>query len=59
MDPSQINLTQEENSQFIPFEMMQKYDGIDLSEMAIKKLLDTLAELYENNLTLEEYYKEI
>lgn len=35
VDPSQVNISQEVNSQFIPFEMMQKYDGIDLSKMAI------------------------
>ncbi len=35
VDPSQVNISQESNSQFIPFEMMQKYDGIDLSEMTI------------------------
>lgn len=35
VDPSQVNISQETNSQFIPFEMMRKYDGIDLSKMAI------------------------
>jgi len=35
IDPSQVNISQEINSQFIPFEMMQKYDGIDLSGMTI------------------------
>lgn len=35
VDPSQVNISQETNSQFIPFEMMQRYDGIDLSNMAI------------------------
>lgn len=33
VDPSQLNLTQEINSQFIPFEMPRFYDGIDLMEM--------------------------
>ena len=32
VDNSQINLTQEENSQFIPFEMPRYYDGFDLME---------------------------
>ena len=33
---SQINLTKESNSQFIPFEMDRFYDGIDLMEMTLK-----------------------
>ena len=32
----QINLSQEENSQFIPFEMDRYYDGIDLSDKTIQ-----------------------
>lgn len=32
---SQVNLSQESNSQFVPFEMPRKYDGIDLIDMAI------------------------
>lgn len=36
VDASQINLTQEENSQYIPFEMGRYYDGIDLMEMMLQ-----------------------
>lgn len=36
VDASQINISQEENSQFIPFEMNRYYDGIDLSTMLIQ-----------------------
>ena len=36
VDSSQINLTQEENSQYVPFEMERCYDGIDLMEMTIQ-----------------------
>jgi hypothetical protein len=32
---SQVNISQEVNSQFIPFEMARFYDGIDLTKMAL------------------------
>ena len=35
VNEAQVNISQEVNSQFIPFEMMRKYDGFDLSKMAI------------------------
>lgn len=36
VNPLQINLTQEENSQFIPFKLPRYWDGIDLMDMSIK-----------------------
>lgn len=36
VDPTQINLTQETNSQYIPFEMPRYYDGIDLMTMSLQ-----------------------
>ena len=36
VDPTQINLSQEENSQFIPFEIPRYYDGIDLKDKIIQ-----------------------
>ena len=35
IDDSQVNIYGEVNSQFIPFEMNRKYDGIDLTTMVI------------------------
>jgi hypothetical protein len=35
VDASQINITQEENSQYIPFEMSRYYDGYDLMKADI------------------------
>ena len=36
VDSSQINISQEENSQFITFEMNRYYDGIDLTSMMVQ-----------------------
>ena len=35
VNDAQINISQESNSQFIPFEMDRRYDGIDLKDMAL------------------------
>lgn len=35
VNPLQFNLTQEKNSQYIPFEMSRYYDGIDLMDMSL------------------------
>ena len=35
LNKKQTNITQEENSQYIPFEMSRYYDGFDLSKRAI------------------------
>lgn len=36
VNEKQLNLTQETNSQFIPFELSRYYDGIDLMEMSFR-----------------------
>lgn len=35
LDSSQINLTQEENSQYVPFKMFRRYDNIDQLKMTL------------------------
>ena len=35
LDDSQVNLTQEENSQYVPFKMFRYYDGIDIMKMTL------------------------
>lgn len=35
MDSSQINLTQEENSQYVPFKMFRRYDNVDQLNMTL------------------------
>ena len=35
LDPSQVNLTQEENSQYVRFKMFRRYDGIDQLKMKL------------------------
>lgn len=35
LDEHQINLTQEENSQYVPFKMFRRYDGVDMLEKTV------------------------
>ena len=35
LDPTQVNLTQEENSQYVPFKMFRFYDGVDILKMTL------------------------
>ena len=50
VNQNQINLTQESNSQFIPFVMNRYYDGVDLMSMTLLIHFVTAGK-YENNAT--------
>lgn len=38
LDESQVNLTQEENSQYVRFKMFRRYDGVDQLNMTLSKV---------------------
>lgn len=40
IDPSQVNLTQESFSQFIPFQMSRYYDGVDLTSKSLQIMFE-------------------
>ena len=42
LNEKQINITQEENSQYIPFEMPRRYDGYDLTQASISIHYETI-----------------
>lgn len=50
VNENQINITQESNSQFVPFQMNRYYDGMDLMKMTIMVHFVT-AQGYEDNAT--------
>ena len=52
---NQINLTQESNSQFIPFRMNRFYDGMDLMKMTLLIHFVT-AQKYENNASPNNFW---
>ena len=56
VNQNQINITQESNSQFIPFQMDRYYDGVDLMNMTLLVHFVT-AQGYEGNSTpINVYY---
>ena len=56
VNQNQVNITQESNSQFIPFQMDRYYDGVDLMKMTLLVHFVT-AQGYEGNSTpINVYY---
>ena len=56
LDPTQINLTQESNSQFIPFKMKRYYDGFDLLNTNILVHFVNKDKYEENSNVVNVYY---
>ena len=44
VDPTQINIMQEENSQYMPFKIPRYWDGIDLMDMLIQIRYESVTE---------------
>ena len=58
LDPKQINLTQETNSQFIPFRMPRYYDGFDLTTTKLEVYFVNRQGQYGINYPVNVYYSE-
>ena len=58
LDPTQINLTQESNSQFIPFKVKRYYDGFDLLNTSILIHFVNKDGYEENSSAVNVYYND-
>lgn len=58
LDPTQVNLTQESNSQFIPFKVKRYYDGFDLLNTSILIHFVNKDGYEENSSAINVYYND-
>lgn len=58
LDGKQFNITQEENSQYIPFEMSRHYDGFDLVETTISIHYETSTGYHGESIPINVTYND-
>lgn len=58
LDPTQFNITQEQNSQYIPFQMPRYYDGFDLKDTKISIYYVNKNKDFHTDIPVDVYYND-
>ena len=58
LDPSQFNITQEQNSQYIPFKMLRYYDGFDLKDTKLSIYYVNKNKDFHADVPVDVYYND-
>lgn len=58
LDPKQINITQEQNSQYIPFQMPRYYDGFDLTKTKLSIYYVNKNKDWHEDIPVDVYYND-
>ena len=58
LDPSQFNITQEKNSQYIPFQIPRYYDGFDLTKTKLGIYYVNKNKDYHTDIPVDVYYND-
>ena len=58
LDPSQFNITQEQNSQYIPFKIPRYYDGFDLVNTKLSIYYVNKNKDFHNDIPVDVYYND-